>query len=357
MSARAGSIADAEVGEARHANVLAGLGGQLLAQLLDRLRVVLFGVDVGLVEQRHFPRPLGELALDDLLHDVVRFAVLARLLFEDPLLRLALLGRDLLGGDVLGRGGGDVQGDLVGENLEVLVAGDEVGLALDFDHRPDPVVGMDVGGDGALAGAATRALGGGGLTLHPKDLDRAVNIPLGLDQSGLAVHHRRPGPLPQRLDIGSGDAHFEPCSLAASAGDFSGAFSGIAGLLAFASGASATGGAEGRPSRGGAGGLPPTGGPAGCGLGALATSAALAACAATCLSSAALFAASSASRRAFSSSSRFLRSSSSFLRRSISTAMRRSSWTRQTPAPSSTAAPIVPITSRQERIASSLPGI
>ena len=47
----------------------------------------------------------------------------------------------------------DVQRDLVGERLEVLVAGDEVGLALDLDHRPDLVVGVDVGGDDALARA------------------------------------------------------------------------------------------------------------------------------------------------------------------------------------------------------------
>ena len=39
-------VADAEIGEAGDADVLAGLRRQLLAQLLDRLRVVFLGVDV-----------------------------------------------------------------------------------------------------------------------------------------------------------------------------------------------------------------------------------------------------------------------------------------------------------------------
>src|SRR6478609_5488691 len=45
-------LAHPEVGEPGDLDVLAGLRRQLLAQLLDRLRVVFLGVDVGLVEQR-----------------------------------------------------------------------------------------------------------------------------------------------------------------------------------------------------------------------------------------------------------------------------------------------------------------
>ena len=146
---------------------------------------------------------------DDFLDHVVGLAFFARLLFEDPLFGLALLRRDLLGGDVARRGRRDVQGDLVGEDLEVLVAGDEVGLALDFDHRPDLVVGVDVGGDDALLGAAPFALGGRGLPLDPQQLDRALGVALGLGQGGFAVHHRGPGAVPERLHVGSGNAHFE----------------------------------------------------------------------------------------------------------------------------------------------------
>ena len=144
-----------------------------------------------LVEQRDLARPLRQLALDDLLDHVVGLALLARLLLEDPALGLALLLGDLVRGDVAGRGRGDVQRDLVGERLEVLVAGDEVGLALDLDHRPDLVVGVDVGGDDALVGAAALALGGRGLPLDAQDLDRALDVAVGLGQRRLAVHHRR----------------------------------------------------------------------------------------------------------------------------------------------------------------------
>ena len=99
-----------------------------------------------------------------------------------------------------------MQRDLVGEGLEVLVAGDEIGLALDLDHRPDPVVGVDVGGDDALFGAVALALRGRGLTLDPQELDRPVDVAVGLDQRGFAIHHRGPGAVAQRLHIGGRDA-------------------------------------------------------------------------------------------------------------------------------------------------------
>src|SRR5262249_13414610 len=194
----------AEVREPGDPDVLAGLRGHLLSQLLDRLRVVLFGVDVRLVEERDFLPPLRELTFDDFRDHVVRFAVLARLLLEDPTLGLALLLGDFLGGDVLRGGCCDVQRDLVGECPEVLVAGDEVGLALDFDHRPHLVVGMDVGGDDALVGAAPFALGGRGLALDPEDLDRALGVALRLGERRFAVHHRRARPVPKRFHVSRG---------------------------------------------------------------------------------------------------------------------------------------------------------
>src|SRR6201996_7012706 len=197
--------ADLEVREAGDTDVLAGFRGQLLAQLLDRFRAVFLGVDVLLVEQRDFRAPLAQLALDDFLDDVVRFAFFARLLFEDPLFGLTRLRVDFVGRDVLRRGRRDVQGDLVGEDLEVLVAGDEVGLALHLDHRADAVVGVDVGSDDALVGAAALALGGGRLALHPQQLDRAVDIAVGLGERRFAVHHRGPGAVPERLHVGGSD--------------------------------------------------------------------------------------------------------------------------------------------------------
>src|SRR3954453_3420659 len=211
-------FADAEVGEAGDLDVLTGFRRQLLAQLLDRLALVLLGVDVGLVEQRDFAPPLVQLPLDDFLDDVVGLAFFARLLFEDLLFGLALVLRDFVGGDELRRGRSCVQGDLVGEDPELLVAGDEVGLALDFDHRPDLVVGVDVGGDDALVGAAAFALGGRGLPLPPQQLDRPLDVPVGLDQRRFRVHHRRPGPIPERLHVSSSDGHFSSSAFSSAAG-------------------------------------------------------------------------------------------------------------------------------------------
>ena len=45
----------------------------------------------------------------------------------------------------VGRRGGDVQRDVAGERDEVVVAGDEVGVAVDLDEHADLAVGVDVG--------------------------------------------------------------------------------------------------------------------------------------------------------------------------------------------------------------------
>src|SRR5215213_6520104 len=169
-----------EAGEAGDLDVLAGPGRQFLAELLDRLAIVLVGVHVLLVEQGDVLGPLGELALDDPLDDVVGLALLASLLRVDLALRLLLLLRDLLGGDDARIRRCDVQGDLVGEGLEVLVARDEIRLALDLHHRADLLVGVDVARDDALRGTPAGALGGRRLSLHAEDLNGLVHVALGL---------------------------------------------------------------------------------------------------------------------------------------------------------------------------------
>src|SRR5690349_23321055 len=64
--------ADREAGETLDDDVLAGGAGEVRAQLLDRLAVVLVGVDVNLVEQHDVVHPRLELALGDLRADVLR---------------------------------------------------------------------------------------------------------------------------------------------------------------------------------------------------------------------------------------------------------------------------------------------
>ena len=53
-----------------------------------------------------------------------------------------------------------MQRDVPGEGDEVLVAGDEVGVAVDLDEDADLAVGVDVGLHGALGGLAAAELGG-----------------------------------------------------------------------------------------------------------------------------------------------------------------------------------------------------
>ena len=55
-------------------------------------------------------------------------------------------------------GGGDVQRDVAGERDEVVVAGHEVGVAVDLDEHADLAVGVDVGLDRALGRLAPPSL-------------------------------------------------------------------------------------------------------------------------------------------------------------------------------------------------------
>ena len=69
----------------------------------------------------------------------------------------ALLGGTSSASRRHGRGGrGDLQRDIAGEGDEVLVLGDEVGLAVDLDQHADLAVGVDVGLDRALGGRRAR---------------------------------------------------------------------------------------------------------------------------------------------------------------------------------------------------------
>src|SRR3954451_10193609 len=123
-----------EAREATDDHVLARRARQGRAQLVDRLALVLVRVDVDLVEQDDVLHPGLQLALGDPRADVL--GLVGGLLLEDAQLGVLGLLRDLVLGDVLRRRrGGDVQRDLAGERLEVLVAGHEVGVAVDLDEH------------------------------------------------------------------------------------------------------------------------------------------------------------------------------------------------------------------------------
>src|SRR5215210_5865844 len=156
-SATGPSGPDGESGEAADDDVLPGRARELGPQLLDRLALVLVRVDVHLVEEDGLLHPLAQLALGDLAADLL--GLVGGLLLEHAQLGLLGVLGDVLLGDVLRRRrGGDVQRDVAGERREVVVAGDEVRVAVDLDQHADLVVGVDVGLHGALGGLAAAHL-------------------------------------------------------------------------------------------------------------------------------------------------------------------------------------------------------
>src|SRR3954453_6655258 len=213
MRSKTGSRADGELGEAADDDVLTGGPGQLGAQLLDRLAGVLVAVDVRLPEQDDLLEPLVELALGDSRADLL--GLVGGLLLEHAQLGLpGLVGHVLLGHPLDGRHGGDVQRDVAREGLEVVVTGDEVGVAVDLDEHADLGVGVDVGLHGALGGLAAAHLEGLVAELDAQQLDRGVDVAVGLAERVLAVHHARARAVAQLLDLRGGDhgAHFESSS-------------------------------------------------------------------------------------------------------------------------------------------------
>src|SRR5215207_7255009 len=99
-----GALPDLEAGEAAQDELLADLGRVGVEQVLDRLLVV---ADVRLVEQDDLLVVVLELALDNLLDDLLGLALgLAGV--DLPLLLDDVLGH-LLAPDVAGVGDGDVQ--------------------------------------------------------------------------------------------------------------------------------------------------------------------------------------------------------------------------------------------------------
>src|SRR4051795_8081809 len=213
-SVNGGSGPHGEAGEAADHDVLAHRARQLRAQLLDRL-LVLEMADVDLIEQDDLLHPGLELALGDLGADVL--GLVGRLLLEDLQLGLLVGLGDLVLGHVLRvRGGGNVQRDVARERDEVVVAGDEVGVAVDLDQHADLAVAVDVGRDRALGGLAVADLQRLVAEANAQQLDGGVEVAAGLGQGVLAVHHAGAGGLPELGDLLGGDgggAHFASSSV------------------------------------------------------------------------------------------------------------------------------------------------
>src|SRR5690606_37184367 len=89
-------------------------------------------------------------------------------------------------------------GHVADEALELFVLGDEVGFAVDFDHRAAGSVGGDT--DQTFGGDAAGLLGSGGEALGAQPVDRRFNVAAILGQRLLAVHHAGAGAVAQFLD-------------------------------------------------------------------------------------------------------------------------------------------------------------
>jgi hypothetical protein len=95
------------------------------------------------------------------------------------------------------------QRDGLGQRLEFLVAGDEVGLGIDLDDNA--FIAADGDGDEAFRRDAAGLLGGLRQALLAQPVDGGLDVALRLVERGLAVHHARAGLLAQILHHCGGD--------------------------------------------------------------------------------------------------------------------------------------------------------
>src|SRR5579875_3576484 len=122
----------------------------------------------------------------------------------DRLAVLERLGPQLV--EVVGARVREVGDDVAGEGLELLVLRDEVGLGGELDHRALR------GGDQAVGGGALgAALGGLRLALDAEDLERLVEVAVGLVESLLALHHSGAGGVAEALDVRGGEVAHQVC--------------------------------------------------------------------------------------------------------------------------------------------------
>ena len=134
----------------------------------------------------------------DLLADVL--GLVGDLLQQEPLLVLELVGGHVLAADVPRVGAEDVDGQVLAELAELLVAGDEVGLAVDLDHRPLLAVVVDVDLDPPGIGGPAGAVLGILAVLGLGQLDGPLLVAVGLFQERLALHQAEPGLLAKLID-------------------------------------------------------------------------------------------------------------------------------------------------------------
>src|SRR6266550_3501774 len=203
-------LADCKTGEPSDDDVLAGRRRELVAQLLDGLALELRIVHL-LLEHHHRLQPGIELAQDDALAHVL--GLVGRFLLIDSGLRVAHILGHVLAADIPQAGRGrDLHRHVAREGDEVLVLGDEVGVAVDLHENPDLGAGVDVGLHRPLGGRALAEILNLLSLLYAQDLDRLLDVAAGLGECLLAVHHSRSGALAQGLHVLRSDHHLAHAS-------------------------------------------------------------------------------------------------------------------------------------------------
>src|ERR1700722_5839943 len=195
-------IADLEAGKAAYAEVFAQLADLLRDQVLDGERLIF---DERLIKQANLFIKLAHLAFHDLLDHLGRFSRGRGLGPVNILLPLQVLGGHVLTPNVPWVGGRDVHGDVLEQLLEILRAGDEIALAIDFNQHTDLAPGMNVGANGPFAGTPRSLLGCRCHSPLAQDHNRLFQIALGFLERVAAIHHRRAGLFPELLDLSGRD--------------------------------------------------------------------------------------------------------------------------------------------------------
>ena len=100
---------------------------------------------------------------------------------------------------------GDGLGKLLGEASELGVGANKVGLASELQDSAGLAILGDEGSDSTLVGVTTSTLDSLGDTHLTQDVNGLLEIAIGLDESLLALHHRRVGHLAKLLNESGGN--------------------------------------------------------------------------------------------------------------------------------------------------------
>src|SRR5664279_5345164 len=143
---------------------------------------------------------LGDCLVDELGANCLRLALNHIAGYELGPLGLELGRRDRLDRSPDRAQTRDLDRQIADQALELVRAGDEVGLAVDFDQDADLAAGVDVARDLAFIGVSAGSLGGRRLASLLEDRGCLLDVAAGLLESALALHDACAALLAEGLD-------------------------------------------------------------------------------------------------------------------------------------------------------------